>query len=229
MSMRKRLMTRGLVLLGSFFVVLVLIFTPIFPGKVNGLDYMDNLFNMISKGSSNFIAKVGEESKSLNGKSFEVSIKSGSESQLNQIAAQLTKNGIDFVKRDGAMLIKGDLGRLAAAALEDAKVLFANDGSQLQQKYGVDPRLVVHSWWNTLRNVSSGLKEQDNFGDAKLLDVIGKKALEPAYNYYGVEARNWQDNVGLILASLAFYVMYTLWYGFGIMYLFEGLGLRIGH
>jgi hypothetical protein len=49
------LKTRGILLLVSFFVVLVMIFMPIFPGKVNGLDYMDNLFNMISKGSSYFI------------------------------------------------------------------------------------------------------------------------------------------------------------------------------
>jgi hypothetical protein len=33
----------------------------------------------------------------------------------------------------------------------------------------------------------------------------------------------------LIIFALAFYVVYTLWYGFGLMWLFEGLGLKIGH
>jgi hypothetical protein len=33
----------------------------------------------------------------------------------------------------------------------------------------------------------------------------------------------------MILVALGFYVVYTLWYGFGIMYVFEGLGLKIGH
>jgi len=32
-----------------------------------------------------------------------------------------------------------------------------------------------------------------------------------------------------VIFSLVFYVVYTLWYGFGIMYMFEGWGLRLEH
>ena len=33
----------------------------------------------------------------------------------------------------------------------------------------------------------------------------------------------------VVIFALAFYVAYTLWYGFGLMWLFEGMGLKIGH
>jgi len=29
--------------------------------------------------------------------------------------------------------------------------------------------------------------------------------------------------------SLVFYVVYTLWYGFGIMFMFEGSGMKLEH
>jgi hypothetical protein len=32
-----------------------------------------------------------------------------------------------------------------------------------------------------------------------------------------------------VILSLLFYVVYTLWYGVGVLYLFEGLGLKLGH
>lgn len=47
----------GLIMGISFFAVLILIFSPIFHGK-NGLDYSDDLFNKLSKGSSYFIPNL---------------------------------------------------------------------------------------------------------------------------------------------------------------------------
>jgi hypothetical protein len=53
MASSAQLKTQGLLLLASFFAVLVAIFMPLFPGsvgqKVNGLDYLDNFFNQLSK------------------------------------------------------------------------------------------------------------------------------------------------------------------------------------
>ena len=47
----------GITLLVSFIIVLVIFFMPVFEGK-NGLDYLDNLYNSISKGSAYYIPKV---------------------------------------------------------------------------------------------------------------------------------------------------------------------------
>ncbi|MBU4389440.1 MAG: hypothetical protein KKB23_07895, partial [Proteobacteria bacterium] len=50
----------GFVLFIAFFVVLFIIFSPVFNGQ-NGLDYLDSLYNSISKGSAYYIPKVQEE------------------------------------------------------------------------------------------------------------------------------------------------------------------------
>jgi hypothetical protein len=50
-----------------------------------------------------------------------------------------------------------------------------------------------------------------------------------AYNYFGIEAQSVRDKYLIVIASLIFYVVYTLWYGFGVMYLFEGFGLNLSH
>jgi hypothetical protein len=33
----------------------------------------------------------------------------------------------------------------------------------------------------------------------------------------------------LLIAALSFYVVYTMWYGFGLLYLFEGMGIKLDH
>jgi hypothetical protein len=71
------------------------------------------------------------------------------------------------------------------------------------------------------------LSKQKLFKEAKLVALVKKKAVETAYNYYGIEAQSIGERYGIVIACLFFYVFYTLWYGFGVMYLFEGLGLNL--
>jgi hypothetical protein len=37
------------------------------------------------------------------------------------------------------------------------------------------------------------------------------------------------DRLGVVVFSLVFYVIYTLWYGFAIMFIFEGWGMQLEH
>ncbi len=74
------------------------------------------------------------------------------------------------------------------------------------------------------------LSRQRKFKAATAVSLIKNKAVETSYNYYRIEPQNITDRLGLVIFSLIFYVIYTLWYGFAIMYLFEGWGLRLeGH
>ncbi len=57
----------GLGLLIGFVVVLVVIFSPVFKGQ-NGLEYLDDLYNSISKGSAYYIPKVKKEIDTFAGK-----------------------------------------------------------------------------------------------------------------------------------------------------------------
>ena len=56
---------------------------------------------------------------------------------------------------------------------------------------------------------------------------VTKKAVETAHNFYGIEAQKVTEKAGLMTGLLVFYVVYTMWWGFAIFYLFEGLGLTM--
>jgi len=56
-----------------------------------------------------------------------------------------------------------------------------------------------------------------------------KKGVECSYNYYGIDPQQISDRLGIVVFSLVFYVLYTVWYGFAILYLFQGLGLKLEH
>lgn len=229
MSMQQKLRTRGIVMLVGFFILLAVIFSPVFPGKMNGLDYMDNIFNMISKGSSYFIPKEIKASEKYLGKVFEATVSLKDQAAVQQVVAMVNKDGVTATPEGDKVSIKGDMGVLMQRALVDADMMFNNNGQSIADKYGFSEREALNQWWQMFGTVSKELTKQENFAAAKAFTNIQKKALEPAYNYYGVAIEKWQDNIWLVLASLAFYVVYTLWYGFGLMYLFEGAGLRIGH
>lgn len=229
MSMQKKLKLRGIFMLISFFALLGIIFSPVFPGQKNGLDYMDNLFNMISKGSSYFIPQWMDTSDKAAGQSIDVTIKLKSDKEATETARLFAAGGAEVAVSGVELTIRGDVAQIMKTALGDADKVFNNDGRPVAEKYGQDERLVVYNWWNSFAKISKDLSRQKDFETAKLFDNVQKKALEPAYNYYGVEIENWKANIVLVLASLAFYVIYTLWYGFGLMYVFEGLGYKIGH
>jgi hypothetical protein len=229
MSMQSKLKARGIGMLISFFILLVVIFMPVFPGKVNGLDYMDNLFNMISKGSSYFIPKAITDSEKFAGKMIDVTVAMSDENQAAETAKVLEANGVQAEVSGKDLVVKGDMGLLLQGSLVDADFMFKNDGKPIADKYSIPEKAVMFNWHSLFGKIGKDLTKQEKFEEAKPFANVQKKALEPAYNYYGVESKIWTENLGLIVFALVFYVFYTLWYGFGLMWLFEGMGLKIGH
>jgi len=57
-------------------------------------------------------------------------------------------------------------------------------------------------------------------------DVM-KKAVEPAFNFYTIEAQQVSEKAGIMTGLLVFYVIYTMWWGFAIFYMFDGIGLTM--
>lgn len=219
----------GWAMLVSFFALLIVIFMPVFPGKVNGLDYMDNLFNMISKGSSYFIPEAIKKSEALSGKGIEVKVKYDDDKRAAEIAKQVTAGGAQATVAGKEVTIKGDAAQILKAGLADADLMFKNEGKPIADKYGFSEKQAVYNWHFLFKKLSADLTKQEKFNEAKAFDNAQKRGLEPAYNYYGVKAENWKENMALVIFALAFYVIYTLWYGFGLMWLFEGYGMQIGH
>jgi hypothetical protein len=225
---KKRTFYAGLGLLIGFMVVLVSFFSPIWDGK-DGLEYLDNLYNSISKGSAYYIPKIREEAESLKGKRVELTLDMADERHAEQ-ASLLLEAGEAVVVLAGARLnVEGDLGHILANCLSDADAMYHNEGPQISAKYHCDERLAMYNWWLALKGAEKDLKKQNKFKEAKVVDLIVKKAVETSYNYYQIDPQKITDRLGIVIFSLVFYVIYTVWYGFAIMFLFEGWGLRLAH
>jgi len=218
----------GLGLLVGFVVVLILIFSPVFKGQ-NGLEYLDDLYNSISKGSAYYIPKVKKQTDAFSGKSVSVVIEMADEAQAQQTSSLFMKGGA-LVNVSGTRLeVEGDLGKILENCLADADSMYINDGQAISSKYGYSERQVLFNWWKALKAMDKDLKKQKEFEAAKTVALVVKKAVECSYNYYKVEPQKISDRVGVVFFSLVFYVVYTLWYGFAIMFMFEGWGLRLEH
>ena len=218
----------GLGLLIGFIVVLVIIFSPVFKGQ-NGLEYLDALYNSISKGSAYYIPKVKAETNTFTGKSVSTTIEMKDESQTQQTAALFMKGGA-LVNISGTQLkIEGDLGKILENCLADADRMYMNDGQTISSKYGYNEKQVVYNWWQALKALNKDLTKQKQFKAASAVDMVATKAVETSYNYYQIEPQKISDRALFVIFSLVFYVVYTLWYGFAIMFMFEGWGMKLEH
>ena len=86
----------------------------------------------------------------------------------------------------------------------------------------------LKTWWLSFDKLNTALKKQKKFKEAKVIGEVQKRALEPGYNFFGVIPSSVGDYAGLLIFMLVFYVVYTLWYGYGIFEVFEGVGLGMG-
>jgi hypothetical protein len=218
----------GLGLLIGFIVVLAVIFSPVFKGQ-NGLEFLDDLYNSISKGSAYYIPKVKKEIETFNGKSVSVAISMADDGQAQQTAALFMK-GDALVNVSGTQLkIEGDLAKILLNCLTDADSMYINDGQTVAARYGYDERQVLYNWWQALKGVNKDLTKQKQFKAASAVDMVATKAVETAYNYYRIEPQKISDRGFFVFFSLVFYVIYTLCYGFAIMFMFEGWGMKLEH
>ena len=218
----------GLSMLGAFIIVLIIIFMPIFGGQ-NGLNYLDNLYNTISKGSAYYIPKVKQETQKYVGNAVTVTMVMAEEERARQVAPLLMEGGA-LVNVSGAEVkASGDLGQILGNCLADADLMYHNDAEKLSAKYGYEGKRVLLNWWVALHHMENALKAQKKFKEAKVVALVVKKAVELGYNYYKVEPEKIGDKIGIVIFSLIFYVIYTLWYGFAIMFMFEGWGMRLEH
>jgi hypothetical protein len=218
----------GIGLIIGFVIVLVLFFLPLYNGK-NGLDYLDNLYNCISKGSAYYIPKVKKDVSMFTGNQVGVTLKMADRKQAEQTASLFKSAGAETVLAESTLTVKGDLGRILGAALDDADAMYRNDGKQVSGKYGYEERRVLYNWWKAFQEMDKDLGKQKNFKEAKAVTLVQQKALEASYNYYQIEPQSIGDRWGTVIFSLFFYVVYTLWYGFAILFMFEGWGLQLGH
>jgi hypothetical protein len=228
MIAHKRRFYLGLSMMVVFAIVLTIFFTPVFHGK-NGLQYLDNLYNSISKGSAYYIPKVEEETKAFSGKKVDVTLSMKNEEQAQQAALLFLASHAGVTVEKTQVTVKGDLGEIIINCLNDADAMYKNQGKMVFTKYGYEEKQVLYNWWVSLKEMDKDFKRQKMFKEADFTLHVNKKAVEMAYNYYKIDAQKISERMGVVIFSLIFYVIYTVWYGFAFMFMFEGWGLRLEH
>jgi len=224
----KRKFFIGAGLMASFVVVLIIFFSPVFEGQ-NGLDYLDNLYNSISKGSAYYIPKLRDDIQGFKGDFVTVTLNMADDSEAEQTARLLRAGGAEVEQKESQLIVSGDLGMILENCLTDADAMYKNDGTQVSAKYGYEERVVLYNWWKAAKEMEKNLQKQKRFKEAEVVSLIEKKAIETSYNYYNIEPQSISDKGWVVLFSLLFYVGYTMWYGFAFMFMFEGWGMKLEH
>jgi len=218
----------GVVLMLGFAVVLISLFLPIYQGHTP-LNYMDQLYNTISKGSVYYIDQLQVDARKYQGAAVEMTWKAGSTPQAERLVHLLNRSGSRAVLEGTEVRVSGDLGAMLNAILADADAMFRNDGSQVRDRYGLAEKQVLYDWWTFLKTIDRQLTRDKRFEEARFTNVVMTKAVECSFNYYGIEAGNIRAQAYLVIFSLAFYVVYTIWFGYAILFMLKGFGLKLEH
>ncbi len=231
MVANKKALSTGLVLLISFAGVFFLIMMPIFGNNMTGLDFSDDLFNKLSKGSSYFIPDVREAIKPFAGKQAKAVVKFKSEDAAKTAAAVVAKAGFGASLAGDALTVDADLGKMLSKVVDDSDVMYHDDGAKIGTFYGLsgdaDGKKAMKTWWGILAGMIKPLQKDKQIEMANVVNLVNQKAIEPAYNFYGIKAESILDKIPTAGGLLIFYVVYTMWYGFAIFEIFNGIGLSM--
>jgi hypothetical protein len=224
-GIRRGKLALGSFLLVTFLAVLVWMFQPIFNGR-NLLQYLDNLYNSISKASAYYVPKLRQEVKESGSTSMRLNLTFQDPSMAKSAARLLEKAGARVEPSGRGLTAEGRLESILDQALNDSDSLYHNRDQELSNRYGMSGRVALYTWWKTLGSMEKDLQRQSQFAAAEMTGRIKTKAVEGAYNYYGIVPQPITERWGTVVFSLIFYVLYTVWYGYALTFLFEGLGYR---
>jgi hypothetical protein len=223
----QKTMNIGLLLGVTFFGILALIFSPVFGEGRNGLEYSDALFNKLAKGSSYFVPKLTADLKGVEKEELAVSVKMENAEQSARAAKIFARVAPDTNSQDAVLSIRGNLSKLLGAALEDSNAMYFNKGDEVRGKYGIDEKEVLSTWWGALNRAVKELQKSRNTAQSNIILEVMKKGIEPAYNFYKIDPESISEKAVTATSLLVFYLVYTLWWGFAIFYLFDGVGLSM--
>jgi hypothetical protein len=224
---QKKTFSLGVAFAVSFVIVLVLIFSPVFGGK-NGLQFSDDMFNKLAKGSSYFIPDVTKKAREFNGTAFNLDVKLAKANMTDKALAVLSKAGAQAsAAGEGRLNISGDLGALLLKAAEASDAMYKNDGKTVADLYGMDEKEAMAAWWEVLAGMGKTYQKEKKSKELDVVNLVTKKAVEPGYNFYGIEAQKVKDKAVIMTALLVFYVAYTMWWGYAVFFMFDGIGLSM--
>lgn len=227
----KKKFFQGAILFLSFAALFWTMTLPLFHdsagAKLNSLEYADTIFNELSKGSSWFIPDVQKAISELGEKNVNLSARIANADYRRIALMELERAEIADRREEGDIIhFSGNLAPLLSLATENSASLYNNDGAAVSARYeGAAPLQVSAAWWRLLNPCIKELQKRGEVAAAKVVEMVVKKAVEPGNNFYGLPTARVSENIILVCAMLAFYVLYAIWYGFAIYHLFDGFGL----
>jgi hypothetical protein len=224
-GIRRGKLVLGSVLMVTFLAVLWGMFQPIFDGR-NLLQYLDNLYNSISKASAYYVPKLRQELKESGATTLRLNLTFPDTGMAASAAHLLGKAGAQVKPSGSGLAAEGHLGSILGQALTDSDSLYHNRDQELSNRYGMSGRAALYTWWKTLGSLEKDLQRQSQLTAAEMTGRVKTGAVETAYNYYGIVPQPISERWATVVFSLIFYVFYTVWYGYALTFLFEGLGYR---
>lgn len=222
----KKTFNLGAIMLIGFSIIFFAMFTPNFGSGLNAFEAADKLFNSISKGSTYYMTEIGARAKAEGNTQVTLTLHLKSEEEAARVqtvfgtVAEAAQQGSDVI-------VTGNLGEILTKAVQDSDVMFANNEQPLVDAYGMSGKEGMYMWWKGLRAAEKDLKKQELFKEAALVTTIINRGVEVGYNYYGIVPESASSRSGILAFSLIFYVIYTLWFGYAIFYLFDGMGMKM--
>ena len=228
----KKTFLKGAIMAVLFFVVLAFMFTPNFGDGRNAFEASDELFNSISKGSTNYFERLKTQSEPFKGKSMDVVLKIADAKMAEDALKVLQATGAKTVAAPGGVALKSDdMDQIISACLKDAEDMFNNKGTEVSGRYSIPEKEVLYTWWVAFNATIKAFNGQKRFKEAAYLEEVLARGVAVGYNYYTIEPEDIFSKAGIIVFALVFYVFYTLWWGFAVFFLAEGIGLQLtgGH
>jgi uncharacterized membrane protein YfcA len=215
----------GLVGLAVFGVVLT---SALVPWRRNGnlLNRADTFFSRLAKQSVYYVPQARRRTTEIQDARMDFGVRPRDQADLAHIRAIASAGGSrTSLTPDGRVRIQGVLGPLSMTALDDADLMFAGKGEQIQAKYGLRATAVIYHWWLIFDSLARRYVQENLSQHAEYCKYVSAKVLEPAYNFRDVPAGRPDGGTTMLLFLLVLYVVYTVWYGMAIMLMFEGLGI----
>jgi hypothetical protein len=216
----------GFFLALGFLGILIIMFLPLF-GGTNAFHASDRLFNSIAKQSTYNIPYLLKETNKKADKFIDVNLEFEKPEHLVLVEKIASYNNKNITKIGDQLKAKINLAELTKIALKEADDMFHNKKQNIEAKYGLKPKKVMYGWWLLLSSLEKKLKFEKKFATAKYLHEVITKGIEVGYNFYKIKPTPAKARAGILSFALIFYIVYTLWWGFSIFYLFEGLGLAM--
>ena len=225
----KKPFVMGLVMALVFAGVLVVMFMPVFNGG-NAFRAADKLFNSISKGSTYYIPMLRENAKPHMSAEFDGVLKLDGD-RLDDAIKLLSTAGAEVISEGEALRVRVTMGTLYEAALRDSDDMFENRGQAVRDRYGMPEKRVLYTWWTVLKALTKAMDAEKRYPESMYLGELMARGVEVGYNYYQVAPEKAAERWAILTGALVFYVLYTLWWGFAVYFLFEGVGLQLtaGH